>query len=107
MVGVSTCWGSGPAHSCAGTGSGSCSSSGSSSPELPAAENVALPLLLGGRRRSQAMAEAGDWFEQLEIAGLEQCRPGELSGGEAQRVAAYADREVVVRDGRVSALVQS
>jgi len=56
-------------------------------PELPAVENIALPLLLGGARRAKAMAEAGGWFEVLDIGGLEQRRPGELSGGEAQRVA--------------------
>ena len=124
-------------------------------PELAAVENVALPLLLAGRSRSQALGEAAPWFERLRLGGLEERRPGELSGGEAQRVAlaralvtrpdvvfadeptgsldslsgelvmdllvdvardqqatvllvtheprvaAYADREVVVRDGRV------
>ena len=125
-------------------------------PELAAVENVALPLLLGGRRRRDAVAEAGRWFDRLGIDGLQARRPGELSGGEAQRVAlaralvtspavlfadeptgsldslagervmdllvdtargsgttvilvtheprvaAYADREVVVRDGRAT-----
>jgi len=56
-------------------------------PELSAAENVALPLLLGGRRRNEALAAAGGWFERLGIDGLQARRPGELSGGEAQRVA--------------------
>src|SRR3982074_3802628 len=32
-------------------------------PELTAAENVALPLLLSGVRRPQALAAAGAWFE--------------------------------------------
>jgi len=127
-------------------------------PELPAVENVALPLLLGGRPRAAALAEAAAWFGRLGLDGLEQRRPGALSGGEAQRVAlaralvtqpsvvfadeptgsldslagelvmdllvdsaraqgatvvvvtheprvaAYADREVVVRDGRVLTL---
>ncbi|HEX9623493.1 MAG TPA: ABC transporter ATP-binding protein [Streptosporangiaceae bacterium] len=125
-------------------------------PELTAAENVALPLLLNGTRRAQALAQASTWFGQLDLDGLQQRRSGELSGGEAQRVAlarglvarpevlfadeptgsldsltgehvmslltataraegttvilvthearvaAYADREVMVRDGRVS-----
>ena len=128
-------------------------------PELPAVENVALPLLLAGRRRADAVAEARPWFERLDIQGLEDRRPGELSGGQAQRVAlaramvtgpavlfadeptgsldslagervmelmtdtarhagttvilvthepriaAYADREIVVRDGRCSTAV--
>lgn len=56
-------------------------------PELTAEENVALPLLLKGVRRSQALATARTWFERLELDGLEQRRSGELSGGQAQRVA--------------------
>jgi putative ABC transport system ATP-binding protein len=34
-------------------------------PELTAAENVALPLLLGGERRATALAVARAWFERL------------------------------------------
>src|ERR1019366_4709479 len=56
-------------------------------PELSAAENVALPLLLGGMRREQAMREADLWFEKLDLSGLEHHRSGEMSGGQAQRVA--------------------
>jgi putative ABC transport system ATP-binding protein len=56
-------------------------------PELAAVENVALPLLLGLRRRREAVAEASGWFDRLGIDGLQARRPGELSGGEAQRVA--------------------
>ena len=56
-------------------------------PELTAAENVALPLLLGGTRRSAALAEARPWFSRLDLDGLEGRRSGELSGGQAQRVA--------------------
>jgi putative ABC transport system ATP-binding protein len=127
-------------------------------PELTAAENVALPLLLDGAPRGKALEAAGEWFVRLDLDGLEKRRSGELSGGEAQRVAlarglvtgpevlfadeptgaldsltgervmnlltsaarqqgttvvlvtheprvaAYADREVVVRDGRVNSL---
>ncbi len=125
-------------------------------PELTAAENVALPLLLNGTRRAEALAQAATWFDRLDLDGLGGRRSGELSGGQAQRVAlarglvarpqvlfadeptgsldsvtgeqvmslltataraqgttvilvthearvaAYADREVMVRDGRVS-----
>ncbi len=125
-------------------------------PELPAVENVALPLLLDGMGRSQAMAAAAAMFPLLGLDGMEGRRPGEMSGGQAQRVAvaralvakpsvvfadeptgsldslageqvmelltdasralgtavvlvthepriaAYADREVVVRDGRIA-----
>jgi putative ABC transport system ATP-binding protein len=127
-------------------------------PELTAQENVALPLLLDGVRRAAAMKEAAVWFERLGLDGLQDRRSGELSGGQAQRVAlarglvarpqvlfadeptgsldsltgenvmellvaaarergttvvlvtheprvaAYADREVIVRDGRVNEL---
>jgi len=127
-------------------------------PELTAEENVALPLLLGGMRRRAAVAVAGTWLTRLGLDGLGRRRSGELSGGQAQRVAlarglvagpevlfadeptgsldsltgehvmellcttareqgitvvlvtheprvaAYADREVIVRDGNVSAL---
>ena len=132
--------------------------SGQLVPELTAEENVALPLLLGGIRRAPALAEARKWFGRLGLDGLERRRSGELSGGQAQRVAlarglvtgpevlfadeptgsldslagelvmnllcaavreqgttvilvthearvaAYADREVIVRDGKVSSL---
>lgn len=128
-------------------------------PELTAEENVALPLMLSGVRRNQALSQAREWFERLGIDGLQRRRSGELSGGQAQRVAlargfvarpkvlfadeptgsldsltgelvmelmvaaarqdgttvvlvthdarvaAYADREVVVRDGVVGPLV--
>jgi len=127
-------------------------------PELTAEENVALPLLLNGTRRAAALQEARTWFGRLALDGLEHRRSGELSGGQAQRVAlarglvagpevlfadeptgsldsvageyvmnlltaasreqgttvilvthearvaAYADREVIVRDGKVSTL---
>lgn len=126
-------------------------------PELTAEENVALPLLLGGTHRDEAIQEARRWFGLLELEGMERHRVGEMSGGQSQRialarglvahpdvlfadeptgsldslsgetvmtlltraareqgstvilvtheprVAAYADREVVVRDGLVSA----
>jgi putative ABC transport system ATP-binding protein len=56
-------------------------------PELTAEENVALPLLLAGVRRPQALRRARDWFERLGLDGLHRRRSGELSGGQAQRVA--------------------
>ena len=127
-------------------------------PELTAEENVALPLLLSGAKRSHALNDARGWLERLGLDGLERRRSGELSGGQAQRVAlargmighpqvlfadeptgsldsltgeqvmdllvvaarregttvvlvthearvaAYADREIVVRDGKASSL---
>ncbi|MEV4800654.1 ABC transporter ATP-binding protein [Nonomuraea sp. NPDC049421] len=56
-------------------------------PELPADENVALPLMLGGVPRTQAVRQAREWFWPLGLNGMETRRPGELSGGQAQRVA--------------------
>jgi len=127
-------------------------------PDLPAIENVMLPLLLAGQARAAAREQAAALLARLDLDGLEQRRPGELSGGQAQRVAvaralvirpevifadeptgsldslaglrvmqlltgaaraqgatvvlvthearvaAYSDREVVVRDGKVTSL---
>ncbi|MFI7135327.1 ABC transporter ATP-binding protein [Nonomuraea sp. NPDC050153] len=56
-------------------------------PELPAEENVALPLMLGGVPRAQAVRQAREWFAPLGLHSMEARRPGELSGGQAQRVA--------------------
>ncbi len=56
-------------------------------PELEAIENVALPLLLNGASRAQAEEKAADWFPRLGLDGLERRRAGEMSGGQAQRVA--------------------
>lgn len=56
-------------------------------PDLPAIENVALPLFLRGEPRRPALQVAGEWLETLGLAGKAAKLPGELSGGEAQRVA--------------------
>jgi putative ABC transport system ATP-binding protein len=56
-------------------------------PELTAVENVALPLLLGAVDRQEAEARAAAWFARLGLEGLERRRPGDMSGGQAQRVA--------------------
>lgn len=56
-------------------------------PELTAVENVALPLLLSGRDRADAERAAAKRLEALGLAGMEERRIGELSGGQAQRVA--------------------
>jgi putative ABC transport system ATP-binding protein len=56
-------------------------------PELTAQENVALPLLLGGTHRDEALREARSWFERLDLKGMEHHRTGEMSGGQSQRVA--------------------
>lgn len=128
-------------------------------PDLNALDNVAIPLLLAGMKRRDALGHARDWLGRLGLTGLGRKLPAELSGGEAQRVAiaralaprpkvvfadeptgsldslaaenvmtgllglvresqttvviithdprtaAYADREVIVRDGRLSGAV--
>jgi putative ABC transport system ATP-binding protein len=56
-------------------------------PELSAIENVALPLLLNGIGRRAAEETAAAWFPRVGLGGKERRRPGELSGGEAQRIA--------------------
>jgi putative ABC transport system ATP-binding protein len=56
-------------------------------PELPCVENVALPLRLEGVRRREATRRAVEWLERLEVADVGGARPGEVSGGEGQRVA--------------------
>ncbi len=56
-------------------------------PELTAEENVALPLLLGGMPRGEALNAARGWFERLGLEGMERHRTGEMSGGQSQRVA--------------------
>ncbi|WP_433450385.1 ABC transporter ATP-binding protein [Streptomyces sp. CA-142005] len=56
-------------------------------PELTAADNVALPLMLAGAGRAEARERAGEWLERFGVHGQEALRPGELSGGQTQRVA--------------------
>ena len=56
-------------------------------PELTAADNVALPLLLNRTRRKVAYKTADTWLDRLGIGDKGGRRTGELSGGEAQRVA--------------------
>ncbi|MER6091856.1 ABC transporter ATP-binding protein [Streptomyces bluensis] len=55
-------------------------------PELTALDNVALPLLLAGASRGEAHARAGEWLERFGVLGQKELRPGEMSGGQAQRV---------------------
>ncbi|MFG2970391.1 MULTISPECIES: ABC transporter ATP-binding protein [unclassified Streptomyces] len=85
--------------------------SGQLLPELPAEENVALPLMLEGVPRRRAVQRARRWFAPLGLAGLEQRRPGQLSGGQAQRVAIAralaVEPDVVFADEPTGALDQT
>ncbi|MFF3324630.1 ABC transporter ATP-binding protein [Streptomyces sp. NPDC002889] len=56
-------------------------------PELTCVENVALPLRLSGVKRKEAERAALRWMERLEVDDLGAKRPGEVSGGQGQRVA--------------------
>ncbi|MET8509942.1 ABC transporter ATP-binding protein [Streptomyces sp. NPDC004787] len=56
-------------------------------PELTCLENVALPLRLAGHNRREAERAAMPWLERLEVTDLADKRPGEVSGGQGQRVA--------------------
>ncbi|GAA2415796.1 ABC transporter ATP-binding protein [Streptomyces pulveraceus] len=56
-------------------------------PELTCVENVALPLRLAGAKRKDAERTARHWLERLEVDNVGAQRPGEVSGGQGQRVA--------------------
>jgi len=55
--------------------------------EMTAAENVALPLLLGGARRRPAQATALQCLARFGVEELADQHPREMSGGQSQRVA--------------------
>ncbi len=56
-------------------------------PTLSAWENVSLPLLLDGRRLSEVKPHAVELLEKVGLADRAEHKPGQLSGGEMQRVA--------------------
>lgn len=56
-------------------------------PTLTAVENVALPLLLAGQRRSKSLQPAYEVLERVGLAERATHFPDEMSGGEMQRVA--------------------
>ncbi|MEV3931087.1 MULTISPECIES: ABC transporter ATP-binding protein [unclassified Streptomyces] len=77
-------------------------------PELTCVENVALPLRLDGVRRRAAERTALEWMERLEVEDVAAQRPGEVSGGQGQRVAVaralVASPKVVFADEPTGAL---
>ena len=56
-------------------------------PTMTAAENVALPLLLGGTNRTAAIAKAMIALSRVGLANRADHFPDEMSGGEVQRTA--------------------
>lgn len=56
-------------------------------PEFSAIENVMLPALMAGKKKEEAQESAAEFLRSVGLAGREKHRPGELSGGEQQRVA--------------------
>ncbi|WP_448852774.1 ABC transporter ATP-binding protein [Corynebacterium sp. 335C] len=79
-------------------------------PELPARENVALPMRLTGTSRRDALRAADAMLDQLGIGEHAAKLPGNMSGGQAQRVAvarAVAGRpRIVFADEPTGALDQ-
>jgi lipoprotein-releasing system ATP-binding protein len=56
-------------------------------PDFTAFENVMLPALIGGIARDEARRRATQLLERVGLAARVDHKPGELSGGEQQRVA--------------------
>ncbi len=56
-------------------------------PALTALENIAIPLLILGRPRREALARAATLLERVGLAGRAAALPAQLSGGQQQRVA--------------------
>ncbi|MBI3871636.1 MAG: ABC transporter ATP-binding protein [candidate division Zixibacteria bacterium] len=56
-------------------------------PEFTAEENVALPMIIGGRSHSEASKRAHSLLESVGLGARARHMPGELSGGEQQRAA--------------------
>ena len=56
-------------------------------PEFTAAENVALPAMIAGKGRGEALQHAMELLDFLKLKERAEHKPSQLSGGEQQRVA--------------------
>ncbi len=56
-------------------------------PEFSTLENVAMPALIGGEKRSEAFARAKELLSYMNLSDRFEHKPAQLSGGERQRVA--------------------
>ena len=56
-------------------------------PALTAVENAAVPLIIAGRPRREAVAKARVVLEELDLGDRADALPAQLSGGQQQRVA--------------------
>ena len=56
-------------------------------PEFTALENVAMPALIGGAERKDAVSRAAELLDMVGLSERTTHKPVELSGGEQQRVA--------------------
>lgn len=77
--------------------------------ELSVVENVAITMLLDGMSRRRALQAGRQSLSDVGLAGAEDLRPENLSGGEAQRVAlaralASPDVRLIVADEPTAAL---
>jgi putative ABC transport system ATP-binding protein len=77
-------------------------------PSLTAAENISLPLELDGMKPNEARGLAEKALEEVEMAGMADRYPDQLSGGEQQRVAIarglIGPRSVLLADEPTGAL---
>jgi lipoprotein-releasing system ATP-binding protein len=56
-------------------------------PEFTAIENIAMPALITGHKKKDAIRRAGELLGYLGLSERSTHKPGQLSGGEQQRVA--------------------